>query len=153
MLKYKKEQDLEKVAAGDKYYYYYGMVIAQPEGRPYEERYMEKKLKSFLTVKGYPEVVFHSLRHLSTQVKLKASSGDIKAVQKETGHATSKMVTEQYSDSYIPNKQKMAEEVEKAFFASEKREEGSEIVEKAISCIKKNPELAAIIVKLSEHQS
>ena len=148
LLKYKEEQDLEKKAAREKYHDY-DLVIAQPDGSPYEERLMLKKFKEYLKQNGYPEVVFHSLRHLSTQIKLKASSGDIKAVQKETGHASPKMVMEQYSNSYIPNKQKMADEVEKMFFSSQTEKEEEETMKIAISYLEKNPELADMIANLA----
>jgi len=39
-------------------------------------------------------VVFHSLRHSSTSIKLQISCGNIKAVQGDTGHAQARMVTE-----------------------------------------------------------
>lgn len=149
LLEYKQRQNLEKIAAGETYQDY-DLIIAQPNGRPYEERLMDRMFKKYLRENGYPDVVFHSTRHLSTQIKLKASSGDIKAVQKETGHATPKMVTEQYSDSYIPNKQKMADEVEKMFFAPQKKE--SDVVEKAISYLREDPKLAELIVSIFERQ-
>lgn len=44
-----------------------------------------------------PQVDFHSLRHSSITYKLILSSGNIKAVQGDSGHAQAEMVTEIYA--------------------------------------------------------
>ena len=56
----------------------FDMVIAQADGRPTEERLIAKALKQLIQDTRLPEVVFHSLRHLSTSMKLQVSGGDIK---------------------------------------------------------------------------
>ena len=43
------------------------------------------------------KVVFHSLRHSSITYKLKLNGGDIKAVQGDSGHSQTSMVTDVYS--------------------------------------------------------
>lgn len=54
----------------------FDLVFAQPNGRPIEERVMDRAFEAFIEENGLPKVVFHSLRHLSTSEKLKASGGD-----------------------------------------------------------------------------
>ena len=70
----------------------FNMVIAQDNGRPLERRFVEKAMRKFIAENDLPEVVFHSTRHTSVQLKLKASHGDIKSVQGDTGHASTRMV-------------------------------------------------------------
>ena len=68
-------------------YQNYDMVIAQADGRPTEERLISRAMKLLAQENNLPEVVFRSLRHLSTSMKLQVSGGDIKAVQGDTGHS------------------------------------------------------------------
>ena len=63
------------------------LVVVQNNGRPYEEHIIAQKLKLLISQHNLKSVVFHSLRHCSTSVKLKINGGDIKAVQGDTGHA------------------------------------------------------------------
>ena len=56
-----------------------------------------KKFDDFIRENNLKRVVFHSLRHSSTSLKLKLSGGDIKAVQGDTGHAQANMVTDVYT--------------------------------------------------------
>ena len=65
----------------------FDLVLAQPGGRPYERRQIDRMLKMFIQENDLREVVFHSLRHSSTSIKLQISCGNIKAVQGDTGHA------------------------------------------------------------------
>ena len=51
----------------------FGMVIARPDGRPTEERLLAKVFKELIVKNDLPVVVFHSLRHLSTSMKLQYS--------------------------------------------------------------------------------
>ena len=65
----------------------YNLVIAQDNGRPYEERLISEKIRNLIARYDLKPVVFHSLRHSSTSMKLKISGGDIKAVQGDTGES------------------------------------------------------------------
>lgn len=84
MQEQKAEQERLKRDLGTAYMDY-NLVIALENGRPYEERLIAKKFKDMIKAHGLPPVVFHSLRHSSTSIKLKISGGDIKTVQKDTG--------------------------------------------------------------------
>ena len=75
----------------------FNLVVARDNGRPFEEHNISEKLKALIQTNNLRPVVFHSLRHSSTSVKLKISGGDIKAVQGDTGHAQANMVTDVYS--------------------------------------------------------
>ena len=82
-----------------------------------EERLVAKAFKFFIKENDLPEVVFHSLRHLSTSLKLVASNGDIKAVQGDTGHAQARMVTEVYAHTFDGNRREIANKLDHLFFS------------------------------------
>ena len=92
------------------------MVIAQPDGRPTEERLIAKDLKKLIAANNLPPVVFHSLRHLSTSLKLQYSEGDIKAVQGDSGHSQVNMVTDVYIHIIDEDRRQNAELFEEAFY-------------------------------------
>lgn len=94
----------------------YGLVIAQDTGRPYERGQIAYKLDAFIQKVELPSVVFHSLRHFSTTLKLQLSNGDIKAVQGDTGHAQARMVTDQYAHITDRSRQNLAQQVDVEFF-------------------------------------
>ena len=96
LLDAKKQQDKIKLLLGSDYQDF-GLVLAQPNGRPYERRQIERMLDVFIEENDLRKVVFHSLRHSSTSIKLQISRGNIKAVQGDTGHAQARMVTEVYA--------------------------------------------------------
>ena len=83
----------------DSDYQDFGLVIAHEDGRPYEERQIAFLLRKLTDATGLPPVVFHSLRHCSASLKLQIGGGNIKAVQGDTGHAQSRMVTDLYAHS------------------------------------------------------
>ena len=86
------------------------------DGPPYEERQIAEKLRSLVRTHNLPPVVFHSLRHSSTSVKLQVSGGNIKAVQGDTGHAQARMVTDLYAHADTEDRRLLAQKVEQSFF-------------------------------------
>ena len=96
LIEAKKQQDKEKMLLGSDYRDF-NLVLAQPGGRPYERRQIDRMLDVFIQENELRSVVFHSLRHSSTSIKLQISRGNIKAVQGDTGHAQARMVTEVYA--------------------------------------------------------
>ena len=62
-------------------------------------------------------MVFHSLRHSSTSLKLKLSKGNIKAVQGDTGHAEARMVTDTYAHGFDADRKLIAQEMDSGFFS------------------------------------
>lgn len=93
----KKEQEAVKRLFG-KDYQDFGLVIAIENGRPMERKTIRNRLAKFLEAAQTKQVDFHSLRHTSVSTKLVTSKGDIKAVQGDTGHSQSKMVTDTYAE-------------------------------------------------------
>ena len=57
-------------------------------------------------------VVFHSLRHSSTSLKLKLSKGNIKAVQGDAAHAEARMVTDTYAHGFDADRKLIAHEMD-----------------------------------------
>ena len=80
MKEWKKSQEEIKGFLGDEYEDF-NLVIALPNGRPCENRVLEKEFIKLKEEAGLPNVVFHSLRHSSTTYKLKLNHGDLKATQ------------------------------------------------------------------------
>lgn len=81
--KVKAQQD-EYKRLMDSEYHDYDLVVAQLNGRPYESRIIDKAFCKYINENNFRPVVFHSLRHSSTSLKLKLSRGNIKAVQGDT---------------------------------------------------------------------
>ena len=115
LLDAKKQQDEIKLLLGSDYQDF-GLVLAQPNGRPYERRQIERMLDVFIAENGLRKVVFHSLRHSSTSIKLQISCGNIKAVQGDTGHAQARMVTEVYAHTNNEERLLLAQKVDENFF-------------------------------------
>ena len=95
----------------------YDLVIAKVNGRPYESRIIDKMLYNLIEKYSLNPIVFHSLRHSSTSLKLKLSRGNIKAVQGDTGHAEARMVTDTYAHSFDDDRKLIAKEMDLGFFS------------------------------------
>ena len=83
----------------------YNIVIAQDMGRPFEEHEIRKKLKKLCEDASLPVVVPHAMRHLSVTLKL-LISGDVKAVQADSGHKDAGMVLNRYSHAVDAERKK-----------------------------------------------
>ena len=93
---WKKKQDFIIEAPGSEYQDY-NLVMAGPVGFPIESSAIEASFNRLIEENGLPKVVFHSLRHSSITYKLKLNGGDVKAVQGDSGHSQTSMVTDVYS--------------------------------------------------------
>ena len=150
LLKLKKAQQTQKERLHG-LYQDFDMVIAQPDGRPTEERLLAKSFKELIRETGLPEVVFHSLRHLSTSMKLQLSGGDIKAVQGDTGHSQSNMVTDVYSHTFDENRQRIAGQMETTFFdkLSTAEAPASPEQDQVLKLLNAKPELMALLLAMA----
>ena len=150
----KAAQEQTKELCGESYTDY-GLIIAHETGRPYEERQIADKLKAFIQKAGLPSVVFHSLRHFSTTLKLQLSNGDIKAVQGDTGHAQARMVTDQYAHITNRSRQHLAQQLDIKFFQrfgsldSPTPPSQDEDIQTAVQLLQANPNWAKLIVGLA----
>ena len=115
LIEAKKQQDEEKMLLGSDYKDF-NLVLAQPDGRPYGRRQIDQMLAAFIQENELRSVVFHSLRHSSTSIKLQISCGNIKAVQADTGHAQARMVTEVYAHTNNEERLLLAQKVDENFF-------------------------------------
>lgn len=148
-------QDQQKAALGPAYADF-NMVLAHEDGRPYEERQIAERLRSFIAKNNLPPVVFHSLRHCSTSVKLQLSGGNIKAVQGDTGHAQARMVTDLYAHADTEDRRLLAQKVEQDFFQRRNGGKTQNVQEPASGCtddtalalklLQSNPDMAKLIV-------
>ncbi len=114
---WKKSQDEWKEFLGEDYQDY-DLVVALPNGRPCENRIIEKEFSLLKEKAGLPNVVFHSLRHSSTTYKLKLNHGDIKATQGDTGHAETDMITKVYAHILDEDRKINAQKFENAFYSN-----------------------------------
>ena len=106
-------------ALGDDAYMDYGLIICQANGRPIMTEHLNKRFKEVLTQLNDPtihadNVVFHSLRHTSTGVKLRLSKGDLKAVQGDGGWNSPDMVTRRYAHILDEDRRRLADEMEQS---------------------------------------
>ena len=135
----KQEQEGLKSILGDEYRDY-DMVIAHRNGRPVEGSYIDEKFSLLIAENELPDVDFHSLRHLSTTMKLIINKGDIKSVQGDTGHSQTKMVTDTYAHILDKNRKKTAMKFERAFYNDEDSDDTPEdFLKKLTDYCEKNP--------------
>ena len=133
----------------------YDLVVAQANGRPVEERLIAKEFAEFIQQNGLKKVVFHSLRHSSTSLKLKFSGGDIKAVQGDTGHAQSNMVTDVYSHIMDEDRKRLARKMDDEFFntsdeSNETQDTATGAAEQLMQMLKGSPELAEHLLQMTQ---
>ncbi len=122
LLRRKEVVDKNKAFYGEKYMDDQGLVFCFEDGRPIEpkraSRWFEHWQKNQGAAFGLNRVVFHSIRSTSTSYKLTLSGGDIKAVQNDTGHKTSQMVTEVYSRTFLNRKQDLSNKFDEDFYGA-----------------------------------
>ena len=140
-----------KQELGDDGYMDYGLIICQANGRPIMTEHLNKRFKEVLTQLNDPtinvdNVVFHSLRHTSTGVKLRLSKGDLKAVQGDGGWNSPDMVTKRYAHILDEDRRRLADEMEQSFYKGKTEEPASTAtptldVQAIMSLVSSNPEL------------
>jgi len=151
LLAAREEQDKMKAFVADAYQDF-NLVFAHDTGRPYEERQIAQKLKAFIKEAGLPPVVFHSLRHCSTSIKLAISHGNIKAVRGDTGHAQARMVTDVYAHTSEGPRRNLAKKMEEDFFkkcASQQGDASTSIdpsIAQATKLLQDDPQLAQLLL-------
>ncbi len=109
-------QEIMKRMLGDAYLDI-GFVLAQDNGRPYEEHTIRKYLRQLCEENGLPIITPHALRHWSISFKMLATGGDIsqvKVIQSETGQRNTQMVLDRYSHAFKEERKKMANIIETA---------------------------------------
>lgn len=149
--KVEKQQEEYKRLLGNEYKDY-GLVVAQLNGCPYEQRVIDKMFYRLIEKNHLRPVVFHSLRHSSTSLKLKLSGGNIKAVQGDTGHAEARMVTDTYAHGFDADRKLIAQEMDTGFFskigaADAAKSVEPEIVAQLKQLLAQHPELAEELLK------
>ncbi|MBP1737503.1 MAG: site-specific integrase [Oscillospiraceae bacterium] len=155
---WKKSQEELKSFLGDEYADY-NLVVALQNGRPCENRVLQKEFDNLKKEAGLPHVVFHSLRHSSTTYKLKLNHGDLKATQGDTGHAQLNMITEVYSHILDEDRKVNAQKFEAAFYSNPDlrevrppQEENKLDLQTLVAQLQSNPELAAALAQVLNGQ-
>jgi integrase len=149
------QEDLKRQLCGA--YLDFDLVVAHDSGRPVEEHIIGKKLKTLIQKHNLRPVVFHSLRHSSTSLKLKISGGDIKSVQGDTGHSQSNMVTDVYSHIVDADRRHLARKMDEHFFRPpQKAKEAAdqppmdESMKKLMDLLKNSPNIAGPLLQMSQ---
>lgn len=153
--KWKDEQNEVKSFFGNEYYNY-NLVLALANGRPCENRVIEKEFINLKKKLNLPNVVFHSLRHSSTTYKLKLNNGDLKATQGDTGHSQMDMITDVYAHILDEDRKINAQKFENAFYAncdlrnvtSPSSEPVSPEISSLVNLLQKSPELTNVLSDL-----
>ena len=158
---WKKSQEELKGFLGDEYQDF-DLVVALPNGRPCENRIIEKEFSLLKEKAGLPNVVFHSLRHSSTTYKLKLNHGDLKATQGDTGHAEIDMITKVYAHILDEDRKINAQKFESALYAKpdlrnvappqEQSQAQTLDLAALIEQLQKSPELASTLAALISGQ-
>ena len=121
---------------------------------PVEARRINGAFDKLIKKNNLPKVVFHSLRHSSITYKLKLNGGDIKAVQGDSGHAQSKMVTDLYSHILDDDRRQNAQLFEEAFYSGRNQQPQEPAPDAADAALLmkllQNPEMAALIKTLAK---
>ena len=99
-------------------YQNYNLVLAQNSGKPYGSHQIYKLLKAFIHAHQLPDVTFHSLRHSSVTYKLALNDGNIKLVQGDTGHTSSKLMLNTYAEIFDQSRKELAVRFEENFYAA-----------------------------------
>lgn len=115
LLKLHERKENIKRYIGDKYTDL-GFVLAQDNGRPYEEHPLRKLLAQLCKENDLPVITPHAMRHWSISLKL-LLTGDVKAVQADSGQKNTQMVLDRYSHAFVEGRKKMAFTVENAIKA------------------------------------
>lgn len=156
---WKNSQQELKDFLGDEYQDF-DLVVALPNGRPCENRIIEKEFSILKEKAKLPNVVFHSLRHSSTTYKLKLNHGDLKATQGDTGHAEIDMITKVYAHILDEDRKINAQKFESAFYSnpdlrnvkppqeSEQSQPQTLDLAALIEQLQKSPELASTLAAL-----
>ena len=152
---WQKAQSELKQFLGDEYQDF-NLVVALQNGRPCENRIIDKEFCKLKEEAGLPNVVFHSLRHSSTTYKLKLNHGDLKATQGDTGHAEIDMITKVYAHILDEDRKINAQKFESAFYSNPDLrsvqapapQQPVIDIEALIRQIKESPELATTLASL-----
>lgn len=91
-----RKQQTERIQALGKEYHDYNLVFAQENGLPYTAKVLSSKFKALLKSLGMREVDYYSLRHSGATAKLR-NTHNIKSVQADMGHSTTKMLMDVYA--------------------------------------------------------
>ena len=155
MLAETRKKQLEVIEALGDEYKDFGLVIASPLGMPMENTRINDSFRKLISKNDLPKVVFHSLRHSSITYKLKLNGGDIKAVQGDSGHSQSKMVTDLYSHILDDDRRQNAQLFEEAFYSGKGKENLNPVAENTdmdmLLKLLQNPEMAALIKTLAKN--
>ena len=118
------------------------LVFCLEDGRPIEGAKMTKRFREWQQEMdlGVKYSTFHGLRHSSVTSKLRASNGDIKSVQADSGHASADMILNVYGHIQEEDRKDMSAAFESAFYGQENVNEASKL-DALLEQIKNNPEL------------
>lgn len=115
---------LRKVQAADRLrlgpeYHDYGLIFAQPDGRPLSPRTIYDEFKRLLSRAKLPPIRFHDLRHTHASLML-AQGVNLKVVSERLGHSTVAITGDIYSHVLPTLQEQAAAVLETALFGPPK---------------------------------
>ena len=87
----------KKMNEEKKYSWKNNLIFKMSNGAPIEVEYMEKQFRKFQKERNLPSIAPHTMRGYCTTIKLEASNGDIKSVQRDLGHADAAITLNTYA--------------------------------------------------------
>lgn len=147
--KWQEAQQEVKDFLGDEYQNF-DLVVAHKNGRPVDNRIIEKEFERLKKAAELSNVVFHS----STTYKLKLNHGDIKATQGDTGHSEIEMITKVYAHILDEDRKLNAQKFDSEFYSNPDLRKVSVPAAQPVSAeqllaqLKESPELLNTLAKL-----
>ena len=92
----------------------------------------------------------------AVSLKLQIGGGNIKAVQGDTGHSQSRMVTDLYAHTHNEDRRRLTQKVDEDFFQkrqSEMKKAASDEAFHAYQLLQKNPDIAKLVIAMLQKQS
>jgi len=119
------------------------MVFALNDGTPVEVNLCTKWFKKWQIKSGldFPMLTFHEIRHSSSTYKLRASGGDAKSVQGDTGHAKADTLLNTYSHIEDEQRMNLTKTIADDFYGESYEEPPKSKHEDIFAVIENNPEL------------
>ncbi|HHW14436.1 MAG TPA: site-specific integrase, partial [Firmicutes bacterium] len=103
-------------------YHDYGLIFAQPDGRPLSPRTIYDEFKRLLSRAKLPPIRFHDLRHTHASLML-AQGVNLKVVSERLGHSTVAITGDIYSHVLPTLQEQAAAVLETALFGPPKAAE------------------------------
>lgn len=147
---WKREQSHNKELL-DREYHDYHLVVSQQNGDPVDSTLIDKRMKKMCKALEIDNISFHCFRHTSASLKLKLSGGNYKAVQADSGHATTQMLLDRYGHAFDEDRIENARKVGEALFSENTADTLN--IDSQVASIIGNEQLLTKLLEVLQHKS